>query len=109
MSRKDRAKIKITTKNFTELYPTTKMTFPGVMGVNTVEKTPPRNMRTPKGFAQVRYVYFTDIIDVMERRIEKQGHRPNMRKHKKVWKEMIILTERLQKEEFAGELKCYIN
>ena len=109
MSRKDRAKLKITAKNFKELYPTTKMTFPGVLGVNTVEKIPVRNMRTQNGFTQVRYAYLTDIINVMERRIEKQGNKPTMKKHKKVWEEVIILTERLQKEEFAGELECYIN
>ena len=102
MSRRDRAKVKVTAKNFKELYPTTKMTFPGALGVNTVEKTPVRNMRTPNGFAQIRYAYLTDIIDVMERRIKKQGQKPNMQKHKKVSKEMIILTERLQKEEFTG-------
>lgn len=102
--RKDRIKIRVTAANFKKLYPATKTTFQGVLGVNTQTKATDRNMRKPNGFAQVKYVYFTDIINVMERRIEKVGARSNMHKHLKNWTEMIILTERLQKEEFTGEL-----
>ena len=85
VKRTDRAKLRITKANFYEYFTEGTMPFQNILGASTAIPAKRRLMKSEVSFSQVRFLYPSDIIDVMTRRIDKHKGSNNLKKHIESW------------------------
>lgn len=83
--RKDREKLRITRSNFYDYFNKDTIKFEGILGANTDILAVKRMMKSPDSYAQIRYLYISDIINVLTRRLDKHENNHRMRKFIDRW------------------------
>ena len=85
MARIDRDKLKITRENFYVYFDENTMCFQNIIGANTAIRAAKRSTKSPHTYSQVAFLYASDIVTVMDRRLEKHKNTYNMAKHREKW------------------------
>ena len=85
MARADRDKLKITKENFYVYFDEKTLEFQNIIGANTAIVAPKRTTRSKNTYSQVAFLYPSDIVKVMEKRIDKHKNKPQMNIFKIKW------------------------